>query len=105
MAWIVAPSNESNSEPSNPLIEITSNIDQLIPFGDRNAANMPIKAAPRNAAQVPYHETPPDAPGSTRLSRFVTTLGGVGFNTPSSVAHVSALTAASAPANPIQVQS
>jgi hypothetical protein len=53
---------------------------------------------------VPINEIPPEVPFSTTLVKFVIMRGGFGFNTPSYVPQVSALTAARAAAKPIQVQ-
>ena len=64
-----------------------------------------MSAEPAREASVPIAEIPPEVPFSTGLRRSVISRGGAVFSAPSSVAHVSAFTAASAPANPIQGQS
>lgn len=99
MACAVAPRNESKSEPASPAKVIGKKSDQLAVNNDARAA---ISAEPANEASVPTRETPPEVPFSTRLRGSVIMRGGVRFKTPSSVAHVSALTAASEAANPIQ---
>ncbi len=58
--------------------------------------------APASDASVPNNEIPPEVPFSTRFLKSVIMRGAVGFRTPNSVAHVSALTAANAAANPAQ---
>jgi len=97
MACTVAPRNESNSEPASPEKVISRNSDQL---SVRKDARMPIKAEPARDASVPINEIPPEAPFSTTFFKLVMMRGGCGFRTPNSVAHVSALTAARAAANP-----
>src|SRR5262245_39671154 len=99
MAWTVAPSSESTSEPSRPLAVMSKNKCSP-PSDDQTAGNRAITAEPNRAAPVPNNEIPPEVPLSTRLPGSVIRRGGEGFNTPSSVAQVSALTAASAAANP-----
>lgn len=99
MAWTVAPRNESKSEPARPPKVISGNSDQ---FAVNNDASAAINAEPAREASVPTREIPPEVPFSTRLRKSVIMRGADGFNTPSSVAHVSALTAASEAANPIQ---
>ena len=99
MACTVPPRKESKSEPANPERVINGNRNQL---SVRSEARKAIKADPVNEASVPINEIPPEVPFSTILRRSVIMRGGFGFNTPSSVAHVSALTAASAAANPTQ---
>src|SRR5437588_10857359 len=59
----------------------------------------PWQSAPRNEAVVPSKVIPPDVPGATRLPEVIKR-GGDELSTPSSVAQVSALAAASAPVNP-----
>ena len=61
-----------------------------------------MTAAPNSDASVPHKEMPPDVPFSTSFLKSVIMRGAVGFKTPSSVAQVSALTAASEAANPSQ---
>ncbi len=73
-----------------------------VSVGLRNAARIAIRAEPKSEATVPNGETPPEVPFSTPFRKFVIMRGGVGFSTPNSVAHVSALTAASDAANPTQ---
>lgn len=99
MAWTVAPSNESKREPASPAKVISGKSDQLAVSSDARRA---MSAEPAREARVPTRETPPEVPFSTRLRMSVIMRGGDGFKTPSSVAHVSALTAASEAANPIQ---
>ena len=62
-----------------------------------------MRAEPNSDANVPNSETPPEVPFSTRFLKFVIISGGVEFRTPNSVAHVSALTAASDAAKPTQL--
>ncbi len=62
-----------------------------------------MKAAPPVAANVPYTEIPPEVPRSTGFQDVINR-GLLGLSTPSSVAHVSALTAARDPANPNHIQ-
>src|SRR3990172_8991958 len=64
---------------------------------------MAISAAPPAAASVPKMEMAPDVPCSTAFQEVINR-GRVGLSTPSSVAQVSALTAASEAANSTQVQ-
>lgn len=64
------------------------------------AAGAAMAAAPSNEAAIPVAEMPPEVPLVTCLRRLVISRGGLRSNTPSSVAHVSALTAANAPAKP-----
>ena len=99
MACTVAPSSESKREPPRPAREISGKSNQL-PVN--RAAGNAIRQAPNSDAKVPHNEIPPEVPFSTRFFKSVIMRGGVGFRTPSSVAHVSALTAASAAAKPTQ---
>jgi hypothetical protein len=62
-----------------------------------------MKAAPPRAARVPKSEMAPDVPFSTAF-QVVIRRGWVGLSTPSSVAQVSAFTAAQEAAQAIQVQ-
>src|ERR1700690_1157519 len=103
MACTVAPSHESKSEPSRPPKITHRNPDARL-SGVRRAERAPIKPAPRRAALVPYNETPPEVPRSTGFSKLVIRRGRSGSKPPSSVAHVSALAAATAAANPGHVQ-
>lgn len=105
MACTVAPRNESKSEPVSPERVISGKSDQLSRKGTMSVsseARAAIRAEPAKDASVPMRETPPEVPFSTRLRKSMIIRGGVGFKTPNSVAHVSALTAASEAANPIQ---
>src|SRR5512138_713725 len=99
MAWTVAPRRESKSEPASPAKVISGKSDQL---SVNSEAGKAITAAPNSEAPVPQTEMPPEVPFSTCLRRSVIIRGGVGFNTPNSVAQVSALTAASEAAKPTQ---
>src|SRR5688572_9364925 len=99
MACTVAPRNESKSEPASPEKVISKNSDQSLV---NQAVGSAITEAPNSEAKVPNNEIPPEVPFSTRFLKSVIVRGGVGFRTPNSVAHVSALTAASAAANPTQ---
>src|SRR5207247_1717769 len=83
--------------------------DAFFPFRDGIDAaahaipNPAITAPPTQAAIVPSQVTPPDVPGGTsarvRSTRAVISRGGVLPSRPISVAHVSAVDAAMAPAN------
>src|SRR5215207_4687086 len=99
MACTVAPMNESKSEPASPAKVISGKSNQL---SLKRAVGNAITAEPASDARIPNNEIPPEVPFSTRFRRSVIRRGGVGFKTPSSVAHVSALTAASEAANPTQ---
>ena len=99
MACTVPPRRESKSEPASPEIVINGSRNQL---SVKSEASTAIKADPVNEASVPINEIPPEVPFSTTFRKFVIMRGGFGLSTPSSVAQVSALTAASAAANPTQ---
>src|SRR6266498_991567 len=99
MACTVAPSRESKREPASPAKVISGKSNQL-PVN--RAAGNAIMDAPNSDAKVPHNEIPPEVPFSTRFLKSVIIRGGVGFKTPSSVAQVSALTAARDAANPTQ---
>ncbi len=63
MACTVAPSRESNSEPSKPLRVISRKIVKLSPkgilsVGEKMAVSTPITDAPKSAAPVPHNELP-----------------------------------------------
>ena len=102
MAWTVPPMSESKREPANPEIVTSRNSDQL---SVKSEARNAINAEPAKEASVPINEIPPEVPFSTTFLKSVIMRGGWGFNTPSSVAHVSALTAARDAAKPSQGQS
>jgi len=94
----VAPKIESKSAPSKPAKEMIPNPLQLPPVGVSMEARMAMKIAPPAAEIVPRNEIAPDVPRSTGFQEVITR-GRDGLSTPSSVAHVSALTAASEAAN------
>src|SRR5687768_16271115 len=104
MACTVAPRNESKSEPARPEAVIRKKSPAVSVFSvvERKTASSAISEEPKRDAPVPHSESPPDVPFSTRFLKSVIKRGRVGFKTPNSVAHVSALTAASDAANPIQ---
>lgn len=103
IACTVAPRKESKREPARPAIVISTKWTVVsVLRGENKTAGSAIMAEPAREASVPNNEIPPDVPFSTRLRKTVIMRGGVGFRTPNSVAHVSALTAASEAANPIQ---
>src|SRR5690606_24766881 len=91
-----APRRLSNHMPANPATSIA--IAWLIPKSSHtHAAAVPIMAAPTRPANVPYAVIPPDSPGST--IRAVSADRGTPLaQHPISVAHVSAVAAARAPA-------
>ena len=101
MACTVAPRKESNKDPASPARVTIKNVGKGSAAGLSTEARIPISAEPARDANVPNNEIPPEVPFSTTFFKFVMTRGGCGFSTPNSVAHVSALTAASAAANPI----
>src|SRR5688572_3594008 len=101
MACTVAPRNESKSEAAKPAKVTRGKSNQL---SANEAASSAMMAEPKSEANIPNNETPPEVPFSTRFLRSVIIRGGLGFKTPNSVAHVSALTAASEAANPTQLR-
>src|SRR5215207_6834474 len=101
MACTVAPRYESKSEAARPAKVTMGKSDQL---SANKAASSAMMTEPKREANIPNNETPPEVPFSTRFWRSVMIRGRVGFRTPNSVAHVSALTAASDAANPTQLR-
>ena len=97
MTCTVAPSSESSIAPASPAAAVINKSGRVETGLANRPPASPIRAAPPSAARVPHPVTPPDDPGST-ICRVVIRRGGAGLRTPSSVAHVSALTAAMAPA-------
>src|SRR5207247_2424351 len=94
----VAPRMLSTIIPINPASQMAAG---CVP--NHAILNPAITAAPTQAAIVPSQVTPPDVPGGTsarvRSTRAVISRGGALLSRPISVAHVSAVDAAMAPAN------
>src|SRR6266566_9800990 len=93
----VAPSSESNSIPRTPATTTAT-----ATLGSNRKANAAIKAAPAIPPTVPTSVIPPSVPAGTGLP-VVISRGGLREYRPISVAHVSAVAAASAPANAAQL--
>src|SRR5256712_958823 len=93
----VAPRMLSTVIPMNPASQMAAG---CVP--NHAILNPAITAAPTQAAIVPSQVTPPDVPGGTSArvpsTRAVISRGGVLLSRPISVAHVSAVEAAMAPA-------
>src|SRR6266849_3318891 len=100
MACSVAPSKLSMQLPTMPLINARSGkgaSDLRKPCHAQK--KKPIEHAPRADAAIPSSVTPPEVPGTTGWP-LVIKRGADALSTPSSVAQVSAVAAASAPVKP-----
>src|SRR5437588_12704411 len=101
MACRVAPRKLSKMLPAIPEIALISGSvasDLRSPCSIQK--QRPSENAPRKEAAIPRALMPPDVPGATHFP-VVIRRGGDELSTPSSVAQVSALAAASAPVKPI----
>src|SRR5439155_8646189 len=92
----VAPSSESAAIPAKPAPTKTAD-PGATPRGPTAKASAAIATAPATPPAVPSAVIPPDAPRVTR-SHVVTSRGATGEHEPISVAQVSAVAAAIAPA-------
>src|SRR6266849_1096668 len=100
MACSVAPRKLSKQLPTMPLISArrgagASDLRKPCPAQKKN----PREYAPRADAAIPSSVTPPEVPGTTGWP-LVIKRGDDTLSTPSSVAQVSAVAAASAPVKP-----
>ncbi len=97
MAWNDAPSKESTKDPVNPArVIIKTPLSQMI-IGKTRVVIEAMKTDPASAEREPISVTPPDVPASTVFQEVIRR-GFMGLSEPSSVAQVSAVTAAMAPA-------
>src|SRR5712692_4370395 len=92
--------SESASIPATPATTRTPNSGARPELHVR-VARAAIPTAPTTPPAVPRTVIPPELPRGTR-AQVVMTRGGKGENAPISVAHVSAVAAASAPAAALQ---